>query len=101
MLCCAVGVLERLVSCVEQQQSHLASCGVLDSEGRHEEDSTPPCRELLQQLGRRAQLWPALEQLAVLNQLRVTADLLQLSVSPGYIPTVFACTFSMLQYAWY
>ncbi|XP_041950170.1 midasin [Alosa sapidissima] len=87
------GVLERLVSCVEQQQSHLASCGVLDcsSEARHEEDSAaPPCREVLQQLARRAQLWPVLEQLAMLNQLRVTADLLQLSISPGDGETVNA-----------
>ncbi|KAL2081973.1 hypothetical protein ACEWY4_021791 [Coilia grayii] len=87
------GVLERLVSCVEQQQSHLASCGVLDSgpEARHEEESAPPpCREVLVQLARRAQLWPVLEQLAVLNQLRVTADLLQLSVTPGDGETVNA-----------
>ncbi|XP_030636974.1 midasin [Chanos chanos] len=84
----ASGVLERLVSCVEKQQGYMAACGLLDSLSevpREEEmaDSTPPCREMLLQLARKAQLWPALEQLAVLNQMRVTADLLQLSVSQG------------------
>uniref|UniRef100_A0A8C8D189 Midasin n=1 Tax=Oncorhynchus tshawytscha TaxID=74940 RepID=A0A8C8D189_ONCTS len=50
------GVLERLLSCVH----------------------APPCREVLQQLSRRAQLWPLMEELAVLNQLRLSTDLLQL-----------------------
>ncbi|XP_043076462.1 midasin [Puntigrus tetrazona] len=80
------GVLERLVSCVDQQQGHMASCGLLDSlsEDNEEEvvDSAAPGREVLLQLARRAQLWPALEELAVLNQMKVTTDLLYLSVTP-------------------
>ncbi|XP_065113160.1 midasin [Paramisgurnus dabryanus] len=79
------GVLERLVSCVDQQQGHMASCGLLDSLSEVNEedvgDSAAPGREVLLQLARRAQLWPALEQLAVLNQMRVTTDLLHLSVT--------------------
>ncbi|XP_016311670.1 midasin-like [Sinocyclocheilus anshuiensis] len=80
------GVLERLVGCVDQQQGHMASCGLLDtlSEDSEEEvgDSAAPGREVLLQLARRAQLWPALEKLAVLNQMKVTTDLLYLSVTP-------------------
>lgn len=81
------GVLERLVSCVDQQQGHMTSCGLLDclSEVNEEDvgDSAAPDREVLLQLARRAQLWPALEQLAVLNQMRVTTDLLHLAVTMG------------------
>ncbi|XP_057208356.1 midasin isoform X2 [Triplophysa rosa] len=81
------GVLERLVSCVDQQQGHMTSCGLLDclSEVNEEDvgDGAAPDREVLLQLARRAQLWPALEQLAVLNQMRVTTELLHLSVTPG------------------
>uniref|UniRef100_A0A671LK38 Midasin n=1 Tax=Sinocyclocheilus anshuiensis TaxID=1608454 RepID=A0A671LK38_9TELE len=81
------GVLERLVSCVDQQQGHMASCGLLDSlsEDNEEEvgDGAAPGREVLLQLARRAQLWPALEELAVLNQMKVTTDLLYLSVTPS------------------
>uniref|UniRef100_A0A8C1Z8M3 Midasin n=1 Tax=Cyprinus carpio TaxID=7962 RepID=A0A8C1Z8M3_CYPCA len=81
------GVLERLVSCVDRQQGHMASCGLLDSlsEDNEEEvgDSAAPGREMLLQLARRAQLWPALEELAVLNQMKVTTDLLYLSVTPS------------------
>lgn len=81
------GVLERLVSCVDQQQGHMASCGLLDSLSEDEEeevgDSAAPGREVLLQLARRAQLWPALEELAVLNQMKVTTDLLYLSVTSG------------------
>ncbi|XP_073672706.1 midasin [Garra rufa] len=80
------GVLERLVSCVDQQQGHMASCGLLDSlsEDNEEEvgDSAAPGQEMLLQLARRAQLWPALEELAVLNQMKVTTDLLYLSLTP-------------------
>ncbi|XP_067273008.1 midasin [Pseudorasbora parva] len=80
------GILERLVSCVDQQQGHMASCGLLDSlsDDNEEEvgDSAAPDREVLLQLARRAQLWPALEELAVLNQMKVTTDLLYLSVTP-------------------
>ncbi|KAK2883458.1 hypothetical protein Q8A67_017095 [Cirrhinus molitorella] len=81
------GVLERLVSCVDQQQGHMSSCGLMDSlsEDNEEEvgDSAAPGREVLLQLARRAQLWPALEELAVLNQMKVTTDLLYLSVTPS------------------
>uniref|UniRef100_A0A8C2BQ53 Midasin n=1 Tax=Cyprinus carpio TaxID=7962 RepID=A0A8C2BQ53_CYPCA len=69
-------------------QGHMASCGLLDSlsEDNEEEvgDSAAPGREVLLQLARRAQLWPALEELAVLNQMKVTTDLLYLSVTPRY-----------------
>uniref|UniRef100_A0A3B1J791 Midasin n=1 Tax=Astyanax mexicanus TaxID=7994 RepID=A0A3B1J791_ASTMX len=82
----STGVLERLVTCVEQQQSHMASCGLLDSlsENMDEDglgEGASPGREVLLQLGRRAQLWPVLEELAILNQMKVTADLLHLSVT--------------------
>lgn len=76
------------MSCVDQQQGHMTSCGLLDclSEVNEKDvgDSAAPDREVLLQLARRAQLWPALEQLAVLNQMRVTTDLLHLSVTLGY-----------------
>uniref|UniRef100_A0AAR2IVI6 Midasin n=1 Tax=Pygocentrus nattereri TaxID=42514 RepID=A0AAR2IVI6_PYGNA len=79
----------KLLTCVDQQQGHLASCGLLDSltEAADEEvmsDGAAPGREVLLQLGRRAQLWPVLEELAVLNQMKVTADLLHLSVMQRY-----------------
>ncbi|KAM9551495.1 midasin-like isoform 2-T2 [Salvelinus alpinus] len=82
------GVLERLVSCVQQQQDHMTSCGLLEVRpSMHDEgdqgDSAPPCREVLQQLSRRAQLWPLMEELAVLNQLRLSTDLLQLALTQG------------------
>lgn len=85
----APGVLERLVSCVQQQQDHMTSCGLLEvrPSSMHDEgdqgDSAPPCREVLQQLSRRAQLWPLMEELAVLNQLRLSTDLLQLALTQG------------------
>ncbi|XP_076872534.1 midasin isoform X2 [Brachyhypopomus gauderio] len=79
------GVLERLHARVDQQQAHMVSCGLLDSlsESVDEEavgEGATPGREVLLQLARRAQLWPALEELAVLNQMKVTVDLLHLSV---------------------
>ncbi|KAK6297294.1 hypothetical protein J4Q44_G00318770 [Coregonus suidteri] len=82
------GVLERLVSCVQQQQDHMTLCGLLEvHSSMHDEgdqgDSAPPCREVLQQLSRRAQLWPLMEELAVLNQLRLSTDLLQLALTQG------------------
>lgn len=82
-------MLERLRNCVDQQQRHMASCGQLNSlsEAEKEEDmgdGTGPDRELLLRLARRAQLWPVLEELAVLNQMKVTADLLHLSVTHRY-----------------
>ncbi|KAI1897419.1 hypothetical protein AGOR_G00083100 [Albula goreensis] len=50
------GVLERLVSCVEQQQGHMTSCGLLkdsqDSLGeRNPGDRTVPSRDILLKLG--------------------------------------------------
>lgn len=43
-------------------------------------------REQLQQLCRRAQLWPVMEEVAVLNQLRLSTDLLHMALSPRYYP---------------
>ncbi|XP_030578137.1 midasin [Archocentrus centrarchus] len=81
------GVLERLVSSVEQQQCCMTSRGLLDvssmSEGEEPTDGVPLAREELQQLRHRAQLWPLMEKLAVLNQLRLSTDLLHLALSPG------------------
>lgn len=79
-------MLERLRTCVDQQQEHMASCGLLNSlsEAENEEemeDSAGPDRELLLRLARRAQLWPVLEELAILNQMKVTADLLHQSIT--------------------
>ncbi|KAM3861280.1 midasin [Diretmus argenteus] len=81
------GVLERLVSCVEQQQSQMNSRGLLEvqasSRDQESGDGARLSREELQQLSRRAQIWPLMEQLALLNQLRLTADLLQLALTQG------------------
>ncbi|XP_075869163.1 midasin [Nelusetta ayraudi] len=84
------GVLERLVSSVERQQHHMTTRGLLESRSSStEEVGEEPLggahlsREELQQLVRRAQLWPLMEQLAVLNQLRLSTDLLHLALSPG------------------
>lgn len=67
----------------------MASCGLLGShsEAELEEDmcdGAGPDRELLLRLARRAQLWPVLEELAILNQMKVTADLLHQSVTHRY-----------------
>lgn len=90
------GVLERLFTRVDQQQGHMASCGLLDSltEGADEEemgDGAAPGHEVLLQLARRAQLWPVLEQLAILNQMKVTTDLLHLSVMQRYYGLTHVC----------
>ncbi|TKS75776.1 Midasin MIDAS-containing protein [Collichthys lucidus] len=81
------GVLERLVSSVEQQQRQMTSRGLLEvcsvPEGEEPGDGVHLAREELQQLSRRAQLWPLMEELAVLNQLRLSTDLLHLALSPG------------------
>lgn len=82
------GVLDRLVSSVEQQQRHMTSSSLLEICTTSEEDE-PGSRaylspEELRRLSRRAQLWPLMEELAVLNQLRLSTDLLQLALSPGY-----------------
>ncbi|XP_032398227.1 midasin [Etheostoma spectabile] len=81
------GVLERLVSSVEQQQRQMKQRGLLElsslPEGEEPGAGVQLAREELQQLGRWAQLWPLMEQLAVLNQLRLSTDLLHLALSPG------------------
>ncbi|XP_034006274.1 midasin isoform X1 [Trematomus bernacchii] len=81
------GVLERLVSSVEQQQRHMTSKGLLEvcslPEGEEPEEGVHLAREELQQLSRRAQLWPLMEGLAILNQLRLSTDLLHLALAPG------------------
>ncbi|KAI3364212.1 hypothetical protein L3Q82_010816 [Scortum barcoo] len=81
------GVLARLVSSVEQQQHQMTSRGLLEvcpiSESEESGDQVHLVREELQQLSRRAQLWPLMEELAILNQLRLSTDLLQLALSPG------------------
>ncbi|XP_058470371.1 midasin [Solea solea] len=81
------GVLERLVLCVEQQQFRMTSTGLLErcsmSEGEEPADGVHLAREELQQLSRRVQLWPLMEGLAVLNQLRLSTDLLHLALSPS------------------
>lgn len=75
----------------------MASCGLLDSlsEAENEEemgDSAGPDCELLLRLARRAQLWPVLEELAILNQMKVTADLLHQSITHRY-DARFECRF--------
>ncbi|XP_034383471.1 midasin isoform X3 [Cyclopterus lumpus] len=81
------GVLERLVLSVEQQQRQMTSRGLLEMcslpEGEEPWEGVHLAREELQQLTRRAQLWPLMEELAVLNQLRLSTDLLHLALSPG------------------
>ncbi|KAF5899322.1 midasin-like, partial [Clarias magur] len=84
----STGALDRLRLSVEQLQGHMASCGLLDtlSEPENEDemgDAAGPDRELVLRLARRAQLWPVLEKLAILNQMKVTADLLQQSIHRG------------------
>ncbi|XP_011610045.2 midasin isoform X2 [Takifugu rubripes] len=81
------GVLDRLVSSVEQQQREMTCRGLLDV-GSHPEDQelgvrVQLSRQELQQLRHRVQLWPLMEELAVLNQLRLSNDLLHLAFSPG------------------
>uniref|UniRef100_A0A674DWW2 Midasin n=1 Tax=Salmo trutta TaxID=8032 RepID=A0A674DWW2_SALTR len=80
-------------------KGHMTSCGLLEvRSSMHDEgeqgDSAPPCREVLQQLSRRAQLWPLMEELAVLNQLRLSTDLLQLCLHFSYQPA------EELQFVW-
>uniref|UniRef100_A0A7N6BG26 Midasin n=1 Tax=Anabas testudineus TaxID=64144 RepID=A0A7N6BG26_ANATE len=50
------------------------------SEGQEPADGVHLASEELQQLKRRAQLWPLMEELAVLNQLRLSTDLLHLAL---------------------
>ncbi|XP_070405869.1 midasin isoform X3 [Nothobranchius furzeri] len=76
------GVLQELLSAVETQQSLLTSKGLLEVCSRPEEEDEaaggiPVIR------GELLQLWPLMEELAVLNQLRLTSDLLLQALSPG------------------
>lgn len=84
----SAGVLDRLVSSVKHQQCQMTSRGLLDvhlpSTGDESRERVHLDRKELQQLGRRAQLWPLMVQLAVLNHLRLTTDLLHLALSPRY-----------------
>ncbi|XP_018599206.2 midasin isoform X2 [Scleropages formosus] len=83
------GVFERLGSCVEQQRSHLSSSGLLVAPpAGPSEDGEPGASAMLsrraqQRLSRRVQLWPLMEELALLNQLKLTVDLLQLPLQQG------------------
>lgn len=81
------GVLDRLVSSVEQQHHHMTTRGLLascsSSSSEEPLGETHLSREELQHLVRRAQLWPLMEQMAVLNQLRLSTDLLLLALCPG------------------
>lgn len=73
------------MSGVAQQQNHMTSRGLLEVCSIPEdepEDVVHLPRKELQQLSRRAQLWPLMEELAVLNQLRLSTDLLHLALSP-------------------
>lgn len=72
---------------VEQQQNLLTSKGLLEIRSMSDEEDPAGAahlsREEVLQLGRRIQLWPITEVLAVLNQLRLSADLLNMATSPG------------------
>lgn len=76
------------MSSVEQQQHEMTSRGLLNVCSRSEDEEPEGRLELstreLQQLSHRVQLWPLMEQLAVLNQLRLSNNLLHLAFSPGY-----------------
>jgi len=65
----------------------MTSKGLLENrslpEGEEPAGRVHMAREELLQLSCRAQLWPLMEELAVLNQLRLSTDLLRLSLSPG------------------
>uniref|UniRef100_A0A3B3CZB6 Midasin n=1 Tax=Oryzias melastigma TaxID=30732 RepID=A0A3B3CZB6_ORYME len=79
-------VLEKLLFSVEQQHNHMTSKGLLEIRSRSEEEDPAGgarlSREEVLQLGRRVQLWPLTEVLAVLNQLRLSADLLSMLPAP-------------------
>lgn len=69
---------------MEQQQRQMTSIGVLDvCSIDQDQEPVPLASEELQQLSRRAQLWPLMEELALLNQLRLSTDLLQMGLCPG------------------
>lgn len=76
------------MSSVEQQQREMTSRGLLDvcshSKDKETEDRVELSTWELQRLSHRVQLWPLMEELAVLNQLRLSNDLLHLAFSPRY-----------------
>ncbi|KAK7907514.1 hypothetical protein WMY93_016126 [Mugilogobius chulae] len=84
------GVLEKLQLIVEQQQHHITSCGLLDTEVLLEENQAnvePLSRNKLQLLCHRAQLWPLTEYLAILNQVRLSTALLHMALAPSDLDT--------------
>ncbi|MEQ2177453.1 hypothetical protein GOODEAATRI_003698 [Goodea atripinnis] len=58
------------------------------SDGEEQDSGVHMSRVELLQLRGKTQLWPLMEGLSVLNQLRLSTDLLHLALSPGY-PCVF------------
>lgn len=95
------------MSSVEQQQREMTSRGLLDVCSRSEDEELQGRVELstreLQQLSHRVQLWPLMEELAVLNQLRLSNDLLHLAFTPGYnfftdSKTLHACTLNIVDF---
>lgn len=87
------------MSSVEQQQREMTSRGLLDvfsrSDNEELEDRVNLSTRELQQLSHRVQLWPLMEELAVLNQLRLSNDLLHLAFSPGLLLYSFKNTASL------
>lgn len=78
------GFLDKLVSKVDEQQSHMTFQGLLEVCSMVEEDEAAGgvhmTRQERLQLSRRIRLWPLMEEVAVLNQLRLSADLLLLAL---------------------
>ncbi|KAM9782721.1 LOW QUALITY PROTEIN: midasin [Neosynchiropus ocellatus] len=81
------GVLEQLLCLVEQQQHQMSVRGLMQTapSADGDEAGVQLTREELQQLSRRAQLWPLMEGVAVLNHLRLNADLLQMAPSSNEV----------------
>lgn len=74
------------MSKVDQQQCRMTFQGLLEVCSMSEEDEAAGgvhlTRQERLQLSRRTRLWPLMEEVAVLNQLRLSADLLLLSLGP-------------------
>ncbi|XP_012709437.2 midasin isoform X1 [Fundulus heteroclitus] len=81
------GILEKLLLCVEQQQCRMTAKGLsgvrATPDGEESGAGVRMSREELLQLRGKTQLWPLMEGLSVLNQLRLSTDLLHLALSPG------------------
>ncbi|XP_061756335.1 midasin isoform X2 [Nerophis ophidion] len=80
------GLLERLVSSVDEQLRQMTATGLFETHMKSEGDGSTdtgvcPSQQELQHLSCKAQLWPLLEEVAVLNQLRLSADIIHLSFS--------------------